>query len=71
MIQRKINALFETYPNGRDREAEYTVCWANENGRGETQETVTRPRYLELINLAGEPTYIEAAYRSYTPGRRI
>lgn len=60
-----INALFITWPYGRDREPEYTVCWGKPGG-GETQEAVTRARFLELLERAGVPTHTENNYRSYT-----
>lgn len=60
-----INALFITWPYGRDREPEYTVCWGDLGG-GETQEAVTRTRFLELLAQAGVSTYTENNYYSYT-----
>lgn len=62
----RISAMFWTYPNGRDRDPQYIVCWGNPDGT-ETQEIVSEREYRRLQEAAGEPTYTEHGYASYTP----
>lgn len=65
-MNRKINALYCYYPNWRDHDPEYVVCWGNPDGH-ETQEIVSEREYRRLQEAAGEPTYTEHGYASYTP----
>lgn len=55
----RISAMFWTYPNGRDRDPQYIVCWSN--GRYETQRVVSKRAFGELREQAGIPVYTDGS----------
>lgn len=61
---RKLSALMVQYPNGREREPVYSAFW-NQNGT-EVRREVNRVVFWKLQSSAGEPTYSEPNYWSYS-----
>ena len=61
---RRLAALLVQYPNGKDREPNYSTFW-NQNGR-EVRREVTRETFWKLYDLAGEPSYSEPNYWTYS-----
>ena len=56
-----ITAAMIQWPNGRDRDAEYSVFF-RPNGGGEVRQVVDYITWGDLVDAAGEPTYREGAY---------
>jgi len=55
----RISAMFWTYPNGRDRDPQYIVCWSN--SRHEMQQVVSKRAFGELREQAGIPVYTDGS----------
>lgn len=61
---RKLSALMVQFPNGHDREPVYSAFW-DQNGT-EVRREVNRVVFWKLQDSAGEPTYSEPNYWSYS-----